>query len=166
MSHFTARCFTGYQLVSTRLMLATLLCGLLLMADGCKRKSDQGEELPEVITNRTHDVEYINALQSQSAKQSLNARMRNEVARQQQACRDRVRLALGSDVSDADLQAALARDSEWQELMLMVAKVEEAEKKSKQDARDLIRDRMISEQQAQQAVKEGRAKSKQTVPIE
>ena len=136
---------------------ALVVCTILVLA-GCSKQKEPVKK-DEVYTNRANDKKYIASLITNRQQQVQEGYARLAVSLKMTQCVTRVRAALPSDVTTESLKKALAADSEWTSLDEQSKKLEAAANATMQQARNLIRQRMLEEQRAQQAVAEGKAKA-------
>lgn len=130
---------------------SALFCG----GCGCGReasKTDQEAELAVVYTNRMHDPEYVEALSQNRIQQGLIVAARQKIADQMAALKEAVSASLPPDADEAVLEQALAEHPEWQNLeKAYQAKITEVNQ-TIEDAKALVRARMLQEKEDVEAV--------------
>jgi len=135
-----------------------LCCGLLL-SSGCGCNKKKAPPLPEVYTYRANDTNYFNALHLERQKQMAAEMARYETTQKMTQLVARVRAAYPQGVSEEVLQAALAANAEWRDLEAREIEQKEFAKQVRDGSFDVVRSRILEEQQAQKDVKAGKAKA-------
>ena len=132
-----------------------------LFSAGCKKRSPAEVKAPlaEVITNRMNDAAYLDTLKNSRDVQMAKAAERNVIVAQMRAYSERVKATLPKDADEAALKAALAKDEGWRTLEARNAQAIEAGEQILGEARQKVRQRMLEESRAVQAVAEGKAKA-------
>jgi len=131
--------------------------GMLLMACGCGKKV--APRMENVYTNRANDAVYMKMLTQRSREQAQQSSDYFQTRRQMTQCVERVRGTLPAGTDDKALQVSLAADPEWQTLIAQEKRQRAQSEQLLADAKEMIRRRMLDEEQASRAVKEGKALS-------
>jgi hypothetical protein len=118
--------------------------------------------LPEVYTNRANDPNWFPAMTNELRKAQDVAKVGEKISMQMTQHVERVKATLPEDADEEALQMALALDETWAYLMSQKKAQEALAEKTWADSRELVRAKIVEEMQAQQDVKAGRAKAKDT----
>jgi hypothetical protein len=148
--------------METARVMAVSIVIICVWTAGCKKQTvvhAPVAPVENVITNRMNDAAYMDALRKNREGQTRKASEQLAVARQQQACRQRVQAALPAGADEAALSAALAKDAEWQSLSKKADDLQEEGRQIVISAREAIRKRMEDEVRAVKAVEAGTAKA-------
>lgn len=129
--------------------------GMILMACGCGKKD--APRMENVYTNRANDAVYMETLIKRSREQAKQSSEYFQTRRQMTQCVARVRGTLPVGTDDKALQVSLAADPEWQTLIAQEKRQREQSEQLLADAKEMIRRRMLDEERASRAVKEGKA---------
>jgi len=136
-----------------------LMCGVLSMCGGCGCGKTKEPPLPEVYTDRANDAAYLESLLKMRERQIEVAEVEMEIAKQMTQHVERVKAAFPQGVGEDQLQAALAADAQWQELDAKAKAQAALSQKVWEECRESIRNRILEQMQAEQDVKDGKARS-------
>ena len=134
-----------------------------LFSAGCKKCVKPPEKAPvvleNVLTNRMNNVAYVESLKQLHRKQVLKGAAFRSAAAATNAYSNRVMAALPAGADGAVLEAALAKDETWQKLKAQSDAAQKEDRQAVEEAREKVRQALMEEARAQQAVADGKAKA-------
>ena len=138
--------------VSECIALRVAAMALLVAVCGCERDASapNAPAARQEAVPRTKDPEYQKALKDVQVRRRKIATERMKVLDEMKELSEKARAALPKDATDAQVKAGLEGNPQkypaWQELVRRLGEVEASAKKDLEEARGMVRERILREQ--------------------
>jgi len=134
-----------------------------LFSTGCKKRVKPPEKAPVVLenvyTNRINNAAYVASLKQNRRTQITKAVALRTAVAELDAYKEKVKAALSAGSDEAALDLALAKDEVWQKLKAKSDQAQKEEQQTVEEAREKVRQALIEEARAKEAVAQGKAKA-------
>lgn len=146
--------------VVTVILSMAVVC---LFSVGCKKRVKPPEKAPVVLesvyTNRSNNAAYIESIMQLRSTQLSKATAYRVAFAEMSAYSNRVMAALPAGTNAAALDSALAKDETWQKLKAKSDKAQQEDRQTVIEAREKVRQALLEEARAKEAVAQGKAKA-------
>jgi hypothetical protein len=151
------------KIVAAMVAIAVSMVFTCLMTSGCKRHVEPQKpvsQVENVFTNRINNPAYVEALDQSRRVQESEALELRSVMQEMKKYREKVKAALPPSTNEVSaLDAALANDETWVKLKTRQAQLRKTSEQTLQAARARIREALLEEARARQAVAAGQARA-------